>query len=60
MLRSLFPALPPQAWYREGAAAEKLERWEDAATGYYEAYMLQASLGSPGQPLRREAVLWGR
>ncbi len=31
----------PQAWYREGQAAEKLRRWEDAALGYYEAYLLQ-------------------
>ncbi|GAB4813781.1 hypothetical protein N2152v2_000827 [Parachlorella kessleri] len=30
-----------KAWYREGQAAERLERWEDAALGYYEAYLLQ-------------------
>lgn len=32
-----------QAWYREGRAAEGLQRWEDAATAYYQAAQLEAS-----------------
>lgn len=39
------PAAPPQAWYREGRAAEGLGRWEDAATAYFQASQLQAGGG---------------
>jgi tetratricopeptide (TPR) repeat protein len=38
----LITALPtPQAWYREGRAAEGLKRYEDAAGAYYQAAQLQ-------------------
>ena len=30
-----------KAWYREGQAAEGLKLWEDAATAYFEAHLLQ-------------------
>lgn len=29
-----------KAWYREGKAAESLQLWEDAATAYYEAFLV--------------------
>lgn len=29
-----------KAWYREGQAAEKLSLWEDAASAYYEAFLV--------------------
>lgn len=31
----------PQAWYREGRAAEGLGRWEEAASAYFQASQLQ-------------------
>jgi len=43
-LHDVLPALSLQAWFREGRAAEGLKRWEDAATAYYQAAQLEASV----------------
>ena len=37
-----------KGWYREGQAAEGLQRWEDAATAYFEAYLVQQPQSETG------------
>ncbi len=52
-------ALPRQAWYREGRAAEGLKRWEDAATAFYQAAQLQPD-NEEFIRLTKEAIVQGR
>lgn len=52
-------SLPPQAWYREGRAAEGLKRWEDAATAFYQAAQLQPE-NEEFIRLTKEAIVEGR
>lgn len=49
----------PQAWYREGRAAEGLKRWEDAATAFYQAAQLQPD-NEEFIRLTKEAIVQGR
>ena len=57
------PARPPlahlQAWYREGRAAAGLQRWEDAASAFYQAAALQPE-NEEFLRLTKEAIQEGR
>ena len=48
-----------QAWYREGRAAEGLQRFEDAASAYYSAAQLQPD-NEEFMQLTKEAILEAR
>lgn len=48
-----------QAWYREGCAAAKMHRWEDAANAFFSGYQAEPSNKLLAQAFQ-DAVQQGR